>query len=112
MILKMAAASLSCFQSSSPSGARLTPALAELRTSSDASLWVRMGNSRSVDPHSPRLYAPLTRLRPSRTAGRWTALLPARGRSQRPSELDRLAASPPDLFFNLKEKYTGYVCVS
>lgn len=23
-----------------------------------------------------------------------------------------LAASPPDLFFNLKEKYTEYVCIS
>ena len=36
----------------------------------------------------------------------------AEGTEPEAVRLDHLAASLMDLFFNLKEEYTGYVCVS
>lgn len=81
-------------------------------TSSDASLWVRMGNS--SDLWIPTSHVCLPRSRSRVLYRHWRRRRQPccwpRGRSQRLSELDHLAASPLDLFFNLKEEYAGCLC--
>lgn len=61
--------------------------------------------------------APLWRLSPLQSlTAKATAVLSNEGSEPEPweslSEPGCLAASPLDLFFNLKEEYTGYVCIS
>lgn len=58
----------------------------------------------TASPQPPCPSAPLTR--PDRVQP-----LPAEPCERLPGPAG-LAASPLDLFFNLKEKYTGYVCIS